>query len=309
VGALTTGARRLSASTRWSDPETGSTEEAAFLGPSGRGILAFLHRPRSWEIRGGVLLCPSLYEDFQVNYRSELLVARALVRRGFAAVRFHYRGTGNSDDLAGGAITFDTMVDDARTAAAWLSERTDPPRMTTCGSRLGALVASELTRRDHHGPLVLWAPVVDGADFFRGMSRASLLAGVRADARKGRDEGRDDARGASGSAVQGDVERLGNVVHRKSYEDLSRRSLPTGIGAGSRVLLVEFGLGDTGNPQYRDLVARWTAEGALVDELRVRKRLLWMLPDKWEPEEDSPTTREVVEGITGWVDAATREPS
>jgi alpha/beta superfamily hydrolase len=280
------------------------TEEASFVGPSGRRILAFLHRPRSGAVAGGVLLCSSLYEDFHVNYRSELLVARALARHGFATVRFHYRGAGNSDDVAGG-ITFDSMVADARAAASWLDERTGVARPTLCGSRLGALVASELAQRDDCGALVLWSPVVSGADFFRGMSRASRLAGVRLEARKRQTQGEAE----TSSAMTDGVEMLGNDIHPASYRGLAARDLPPTIGRGWRVLLVQLGMGDAENPRYTELASRWTAGGAVVDVLRVRMRQLWMVPEKWEPEEDRPTTGELVEGIVAWVRATGREPS
>lgn len=250
-----------------------------------------------------MLLCSSLYEDFQVNYRSELLVARALASRGCATARFHYRGTGNSDDLTGG-MTFETMLDDAHTAASWLVERTGTTRITLVGSRLGALVAAELAARSDHRSLVLWSPILKGGDFFRGMSRASLLAGIRAETRKRRaPEGVE--RGLSG---HGSIEMLGNLVHRESYDDLRHRGLPPTIGRGRRVLLVQLGMGEAENPQYDDLVSSWAAGGALVEVLRVRMRQLWMLPEKWEPEESSPTTQDLVEGIAGWVDASTQEP-
>ncbi|MBA2478088.1 MAG: hypothetical protein H0V38_05705, partial [Sporichthyaceae bacterium] len=75
------------------------TEETKFLGLPGQQILAFLHRPTSRAVVGGVVICGSLFEDFQINYRREVLVARRLAQRGFATVRFHYRSVGNSDGL------------------------------------------------------------------------------------------------------------------------------------------------------------------------------------------------------------------
>jgi alpha/beta superfamily hydrolase len=303
VAAATAGTDRIPTASSWSDPGTGVTEEAAFLGPTGQRILAFLHRPGNDSVHGGVVLCSSLYEDFHVNYRSELLLARDLARRGYATVRFHYRGTANSDDLTCGEITFDTMVADAATAASWLAERTGAAVLTVCGARLGALVATELALRDDQSQLVLWAPIVKGADFFRGMSRAGRLADVRTEARRRQALGK-----ADGSPRKGGVEMLGNVVHPASYDDLGRRMLPTTVGS-RRVLLVQLGMGEADNPQHRALASRWTADDAVVDVLKVRMRQLWMVPDRWEPEEDRPTTRELVEGIGRWVQATPRNPA
>jgi alpha/beta superfamily hydrolase len=303
VAAYTAGGDLIAAGPSWSDRDTGVTEEAAFVGPSGGRILAFLHRPEAGAVNGGVLLCSSLYEDFHVNYRSELLVARALARHGFATVRFHYRGAGNSDDLADGGITFDTMVADARTAASWLEERTGVARPMLCGSRLGALVATELASRHDRGPLVLWSPMVSGADFFRGMARASRLAGVRLEAR--RRQAQEEA--AAPSDSDSGVELLGNDIHSASSADLGARALPPTVGISRRVLLVQLGVGDAENPRYTELAARWTAGGAVVDVLRVHMRQLWMVPEKWEPEEDRPATRELVEGIVAWAEETVRE--
>jgi len=281
------------------------TEEVAFLGPRGQRILAFLHRPGTRDVNGGVVVCSSLYEDLHVNYRSELLVAKELARRGYAVVRFHYRGTANSDDLDDGRITFDTMVADARTAMTWLAERTGAARFTICGSRLGGLVATELAGPDEQTQLVLWAPIVIGADFFRGMSRAGRLADVRTEARQRQARGDDEP----SLARNGGVEMLGNLLHPDSREDLGKRSLPPTVRSGRRVLLIQLGMGEADNPHYRDLASRWTAEGAVVDLLKVRMRQLWMVPDRWEPEEESPTTRELIEGIGAWVAATQRDPA
>jgi alpha/beta superfamily hydrolase len=300
VPSSTVRADGITAGSSWSDLEAGTTEEAAFIGSSGRRILTFLHRPTAGSPAGGVVLCGSLYEDFQVNYRLELLVARALARRGCATVRFQYRGVGNSDDLRGG-MTFETMLADARAAASWLTARTGARPRAFVGSRLGALVAAQLAAGDDDSPLVVWSPIVDGADLFRGMSRASRLAGVRAEARKRRPKadapGRPDDDGA--------VEMLGNLVQPASREDLEKRCLPRALGS-RRVLLVQLGLGDAENQQYNSLVSEWTSHGARVDVLRVHMRQLWMVPDKWEPVEGRETTSEVVEGIAGWIAATGR---
>jgi alpha/beta superfamily hydrolase len=305
MAELTAGTDWISSGSSWSDPRSGTTEEATFLGPRGRRILAFLHRPTTGPLTGGVVLCSSLFEDFRINYRMELYVARALARRGYAAVRFHYGGTGNSEDLDGRGVTFETMVSDTRTAISWLVERTGETRLTLCGYRLGALVAAELACSDDDTPLVLWAPLVEGATFFRGMSRASRLVGVRATA-KARQAGTEPA---TAPPRDGGIEMLGFTVARESYEDLNTRRLPSTVGPGRRVLLVQLGMGDADNPQYEDLVSRWTTDGASMEVMRVRMRQLWMVSETWEPEGVDPTTQGLVEGIAGWIDAPAGEPS
>lgn len=288
-------------SSTWSDPVTDVTEEARFLGVHGARVLAFLHRPTSRTALGGVVICGSVYEDFGVNYRRELLVARELARRGFAVVRFHYRGFGNSDALPSGAVTFESMVADATTATSWLRTHIAANALAYCGSRLGALVAAHLVLHVKGAPLVVWAPLATGADFFRGMSRASLLAGVRAEAKK---------RQASSSPLQRldeqeNVEMLGNRVRRASYEDLGPRTLPGDLGPRP-VLLVQLGIGESLTASNQELASGWRAYGAHVDVQLVPTRQLWSVPERWEPEDSRPETPLIVTGIPGWIDAAMR---
>src|SRR3954451_16882096 len=103
------------------DPVTKVREETTTVGPPDSQIVAFLHAPVEGPLRARVLMLSSLYEDLQLHYRREILMARHLARRGFAVVRFQYRGTGNSAPLPGPAVTYDTMLDDARRMEEWLS--------------------------------------------------------------------------------------------------------------------------------------------------------------------------------------------
>jgi hypothetical protein len=102
---------------------------------------------------------------------------------------------------------------------------------------------------------------------------------------------------------------LGYRVGPESFADLNTRRLPPTVGRGRRVLLVQLGMGDADNPQYDDLVSRWTADGASVEVLKVPMRQLWMVPETWEPEGTDATTQGLVEGIADRVDATAREPS
>jgi hypothetical protein len=157
-------------------------------------------------------------------------------------------------------------------------------------------VAADLAARDD-GPLVLWAPTLSGGDFFRGMSRASLLAGIRAEARQRQPSASTESR----LRTEASVEMLGNQVHRRTYDDLAARALPAESGPGQRVLLVQLATGDILPAGPQDLVSRWRASGADVEVLLVRARQVWTVPDQWEPEEDRAPTLALVDGISDWV--------
>src|SRR5207253_10522741 len=120
----------------------------------------------------GVVICSSICNDFLHNYRREVELARELAANGIAVARFHYRGLGNSDgDEA--AVTFDSMVDDAREATAHLRALTGVSKVSFLGSRFGAPIAAALASGEVGAPLVLVDPTVEASKFFREAWRAS----------------------------------------------------------------------------------------------------------------------------------------
>lgn len=286
----------------WTDATTGIAEEAAFLGPDGAKVLAFVHRPTTLLATAGVVMCGSLYEDLTVNYRKELMVARELARRGIASVRFQYRGAGNSDDLPGGAVTFDSMVADAELAAAWLQERTGVTSIVPVGFRMGGFVAEHLAGPDEQTPLGLWTPVLSGADYFRTVSRASKMVGVHADATKVEPTEPGVKPPTSASTADDDaVEMMGYLVRNASRADLSARSLADATSAGRPVLFVQVALNDDLTAPNAQFVDRWKAGGADVEVLLVQLRQQWFVPDEFEAEDERPESNTLAVGIADWV--------
>lgn len=288
----------------WHDPRSGVVEESTFLDVGAGRIIAFAHIPPG-PARTGVLLCSSLYEDLQVNYRRELLLARELSGHGVAAVRFHYRGTGNSDDLRSAAVTFDSLVEDATVAEGWLRERTGVSRVAYYGAKLGALVGAHMADRSGPAPVVLCAPALSGVDYFKGMSRAGRVAGVSTQQPLGhRHGGLEETLARDGFA-----EILGNRVFRDSYEDLGPRRLELNSAQGRPALLVQIGASETLSRPYQALADRLRGSGAELEILLVQARQLWFVPDTWEPEDEKPELRLLVSGIREWVDrVAARSP-
>jgi predicted alpha/beta-hydrolase family hydrolase len=280
----------------WTDSLTGVTEEATLLEVAGQRIIAFVHRPAG-TARAGVLLCGSLYGDLQVNYRREVLLCRELAGRGIAAARFHYRGTGNSDALPDGVLRFESMLEDARTAAAFLTEGAGTERVAFYGAKLGALVCARLADEADAAPMVLEAPAVSGADYFRQLSRADRVAGLRSETGRADTDGSLEHRFAAVDVT----EVLGHPVHRASFEDLRSRQLEPKPAPGRRILLVQVAASEKLGGSYERLAARLGAAGAHVEALVVRGRQLWFVPDAWAPETESPEVRTIIDGIASWV--------
>jgi hypothetical protein len=209
------------------DDRTGVGEGAGFLGSPPGQLFAALHEPAT-PARAAIVVCPSILADQVVNYRREVLLARALASLGVAAVRFHYGGTGTSQGEPA-AITFETLVEDARTAAALATSIGG--RVAFLGTRVGALVAAA-AGRDADAPLVLWEPAADGAGYWREAFRAQRVRDLTRTGRPGPDP-------VLALKSVGWTDLLGHRVHSALYRSLRPRTLAAELGAGRRVLALD----------------------------------------------------------------------
>lgn len=167
----------------------GTVERLSFLGVHGEARYVCLHEPAGGA-RGLVVLCSSIGAEWKYNYRREVLLARLLAAGGMAAVRFHYLGTGNSDDGTG---DFSRMVSDARFVEQWAAETVGTPVTAYFGARFGAFVAAAAGGST---PLVAWSAPRTGAAYFRELFRIAHV-GLLA---------------AGGAGTDGDVGPLADLV-------------------------------------------------------------------------------------------------
>ncbi len=146
-----------------------------FLERGTERLFAFLHLPDADTSRG-VVLCAPLAEEKLWSHRVFVSFARELAARGYAVLRFDFRGEGDSDrpfedtDL-------DTRIEDTAFAIDSL-KRLVPGivDMTLVGLRLGATIAAVTAarRKDVHR-LVLWDPVMNGDDYMQAVLRTNLM--------------------------------------------------------------------------------------------------------------------------------------
>lgn len=150
-------------------------EDAFFLDLNGDRLFACLHRPATPSGRG-VVLCAPLGEEMLWSRRVFVTFARELAARGHSVLRFDYRGEGDSgrwfqeSDLATRIQDTAFAVDSLRRLSPGITE------VTLAGLRLGATIAAvTAVARDDIQRLVLWDPVIDGADYMQGVLRANLM--------------------------------------------------------------------------------------------------------------------------------------
>ena len=135
-------------------------------------LFGTLHQPQ--RLQGSttaVLLCNPFGEEASRAHRTYRVLATQLERAGYAALRFDYSGTGDSQGESAEA-TLEAWLADVGTAAARLSEATGAARLVIVGLRLGAslgaLAAARGLVRPRH--LLMWDPVVDGAAYLRELA-------------------------------------------------------------------------------------------------------------------------------------------
>jgi uncharacterized protein len=145
-----------------------------FFQAHGRDLLAAVHlSPRLHARSAAVLLCNPFGEEAARAHRAYRIMARKLEDAGYAAMRFDYSGTGDSsgdiDDVG-----VDAWIEDIEAAADELRRESGVSRIVLVGLRLGATLAALCAQRGRlrAAHVVLWDPVVDGAQYLRELRRA-----------------------------------------------------------------------------------------------------------------------------------------
>lgn len=191
------------------------TEKAYFLRGDGERLFTFLHLPAG-PCRAGVLICAPLAEEKLWSHRVLVSLARELARAGYAALRFDFRGEGDSD-RAFEESSLSTRVEDARLAIGELRRHLPAGgAVTLLGLRLGASVAALAAEgRDDVDRLVLWDPVTDGADYVQGILRSNLMAQMTRHRRVVEDRQALTARLLQGGSVNVEGYGLGGDLFRE----------------------------------------------------------------------------------------------
>ncbi len=202
-----------------------------FFGPT-RELFAFYHAPLTAQRAGSVVLCPPHGWDFEATYRAYGDLAERLALAGFAVLRFHYDGTGNSTGADHDPARLQTWCSDLGHAVAEVRARSGEHAVSVFGVRIGGLVAAlTAPKLDGISAMVLWAPTIAGKTYVREL-KAMRLINPNESILTGKVLGGEEAGGfmlsAQTVAALGAVKLVDTPVGSKRYLVLGRDDLPRG---------------------------------------------------------------------------------
>ena len=193
-----------------------------------------------------IVICRGLSDDALTAHRPLRLLADQLATAGYPALRFDYRGTGDSTDLTPGEVEMTAWLASLRAACDAARIMTGVPRLILCGFRFGAslaaLVAAE--RTDITG-LILINPILRGRSWLRQMTIEARLKRLR--------HGQEEA--ASPEDILPVSTETAAAINAL---DLRTAAFSTGIG----ILILPHIAG----PAFAECISAWTARGAVVTQ-------------------------------------------
>lgn len=275
------------------DAATQVREDAAFVPWGTDKVFCVIHRPPSAP-RRGVVICSSILAEQSMLHRPEVRTARVLAARGYAVIRFHYRGTGHSGGRPE-AMTVASMADDARFAADTLARATGVESLVFCGARWGGVAAGLAAVDRAQVPLAVWEPVVDGGRYLPEILRAHAVRALseQVEFKKTMTHLEREI------AEAGFADVLAHPLHRALYESMPGHHLLTVARGHPRpVLFAHVHARSMWRPASASLRDTFAAAGSRVTPALITGED----PDAWSFYVEVRSTRPLIEATLGWLE-------
>lgn len=194
----------------------------------GEQIFGVFHYPEGAKNLPTVLLCHGFTGHKAEGHRIFVKMAQELEKKGIAALRIDFRGSGDSEgDFQ--EMTFEGEVEDAKLALDFLEQlpEVNPQRLGALGLSMGGAVAATIAGRDSRIQACgLWSAVADFSQTFFSEAAEEVLA-----------------KGAETMAYGANVvsrEFLLGVKDAKPHLELAKRQLPVLVVHGTQDETVPF---------------------------------------------------------------------
>jgi len=244
--------------------------EAFFL-PAGGGERFCVFYAASGTSLGSILYVQPFAEEMNKSRRMAALQARALAARGYNVLQIDLFGCGDSSGDFGEA-RWALWKDDVRMAHAWLRENAEGP-VHLWGLRLGALLAADCAREREgsFASLLLWQPVISGAQFMTQFLRLRLSSEMLSGAAARSSTEQLRAELAAGRALQIAgyklAPELALAIERLDLAALVPKNVPT--------RWFEVNAEGKSSPALERAARAWSATGAEVDLHAMRGAPFW----------------------------------
>ena len=162
-------------------PSSGEVvHEPTWFGPNDGPLYGWLSIPMTSMVKGGVVLAPPVGFEARGARRAFRALATSLAESGYVALRFDYRGTGDSSGDFGSALPNPKWLDDINTAVNYLRD-CGITSVSAVGMRLGAtLVGVVASRRQLDlDSFVAWDPCESGRSYLRELRALENLRRTR----------------------------------------------------------------------------------------------------------------------------------
>lgn len=147
-----------------------------FFASGNRRLMGLYHAPEAPRTpRSAVIFCNPFGQEAIRSHRMYRVLADRMARSGYAALRFDYSCTGDSEgECTEGRLAH--WIEDVRAADREVVARSGATRVTWVGLRLGATLALLAADRDpgHEVNLVVWDPVLSGANYLKELAQAHV---------------------------------------------------------------------------------------------------------------------------------------
>lgn len=218
------------------------------------------HLPVESHNSSAVLICQPIGHEYERCHRAMRQLAVQSVRKGLAAMRFDYFGTGdsagNSDE-----ISLSQMRHDIQQAIEACSSRTRAKHLTLIGLRLGATMAAQVACcQDEIDSLVLYAPVFDGETLLHEWQHEQLTF---------------DGKHSHKSRQAGAEEILGFPVPEIFSKELANKFLPTVSSSSLKRVLILLNEDEMQSAALSEWQEMFESHGVVVNVEAIENIAIW----------------------------------
>lgn len=144
-----------------------------FFGDADQPLYGVHHEPTGHSTRDSALLvCHSLGREYMRTHRGMMMFSEQMAQSGYHVLRFDYFATGDSYGLDGEG-RLERWIEDISVAGQEIKDLAGVDKLSVVGLRLGASLACIAAAHNRMDKLVMWDPIVDGAEYIERLERFS----------------------------------------------------------------------------------------------------------------------------------------